>query len=421
MAGRDHKAKTHLKRAAHGVLRHAKDHFIPHEGNGFVPHALKHRVLLGYSVILILIKVLVVVAPIVLPSASLYSSAVTSANIVSLTNETRRSLGLKDLTVSDKLSEAAAAKAADMMKTQYFAHTSPAGVKPWSWIRGAGYSYQAAGENLAIHYTTAEDVEAGWLASPTHRANIVDRRFSDIGVGVVQGQFNGYPSIIVVQMFGKPLAVGKATVGAIVDSSGGASAPRPVTGTTAVAGASLAVATAPAADGGGVESADASDGKTKIVPNGNGYTITVEDPSLVGASLQLGASSTPLVGLGDGRWSADVVLEKGMVSGNGEQLSLVASTTGTAGQVISPIAWIAPTDRPSELFAFSRPEKSLSLFGAVTVRNLEDGVRRLYVVTMILLAAMLSISILVRIRVQRASVIGHATLVLLLAGLLTIV
>lgn len=182
-----------------------KDHFIPHIGNDHNPHVLKHRVLAGYSVLLILLKVAGIVLPVALPSSSLYSSAITIKNVVNLTNQTRSNLGLSELKINDKLVAAAQAKADDMLTNQYFAHVSPTGVTPWYWFDKAGYDYLYAGENLAVHYQEAENLQEGWLASPTHRANIVNSHYSDIGIGVAMGSFEGVESTVVVQMFAQPI------------------------------------------------------------------------------------------------------------------------------------------------------------------------------------------------------------------------
>ncbi len=182
-----------------------KDHFVPHRGNDNNPHVLKHRVLAGYSVILILLKVAGIVLPVALPSSSLYSSAITIKNVVDLTNQTRTNLGLGELKINNKLVAAAQAKADDMLTNQYFSHVSPDGVTPWFWFDKVGYDYLYAGENLAVHYQEAENLQEGWLASPTHRANIVNSHYSDIGIGVSMGNFEGAESTIVVQMFAQPI------------------------------------------------------------------------------------------------------------------------------------------------------------------------------------------------------------------------
>ncbi len=181
-----------------------KDWFIPHEGNNHHPHALRHHVLAGYSVALIVVKILAVFLPIALPWTMLFSSAVTPANILSLTNQAREAHGLDTLTPNVLLTRAAQAKAEDMLAHQYFAHQSPQGLTPWDFIRQTGYTYLYGGENLAVHYSSAEDVQGGWMLSPTHRANVLNVHYQDIGVGVSYGNFEGTSTIFVVQMFGTP-------------------------------------------------------------------------------------------------------------------------------------------------------------------------------------------------------------------------
>src|SRR5688572_11240040 len=86
----------------------AHAHLIPSHRNGHVPHVLKHHVLAGYSLILILVKALVLSGYVLLPAASVYSSAVTAENVIRLTNAARAAAGLVELGVDDRLSRAAA-------------------------------------------------------------------------------------------------------------------------------------------------------------------------------------------------------------------------------------------------------------------------------------------------------------------------
>src|SRR6185369_1735151 len=104
------------------------------------------------------------------------------------------------------LAQAAQAKADDMVAKQYFSHTSPDGRSPWDFISAAGYKYQAAGENLAVNYQQAEEVETAWLNSPGHRANLLNPVFKEIGIGVASGNFQGNNVTFVVQEFGTPVA-----------------------------------------------------------------------------------------------------------------------------------------------------------------------------------------------------------------------
>lgn len=137
-----------------------------------------------------------------------FTSVLNTENIVSLTNELRKAVGIKELKVNTKLELAAQKKAEDMMKSQYFSHTSPSGKVAWNFMNDAGYAYLFAGENLAMNFNSAEEVTAGWLASVTHKENILNDKYTQIGIGVTTGEFLGVNSTIVVQMFGKPLRSG---------------------------------------------------------------------------------------------------------------------------------------------------------------------------------------------------------------------
>ena len=91
------------------------------------------------------------------------------------------------------------------MAKGYFAHNTPDGQTPWSFIAAQGYNYLAAGENLAVNFYQAEDVESVWMNSPEHKANILNQSFEEIGIGIAQGEFQGHNAILVVQMFGLPV------------------------------------------------------------------------------------------------------------------------------------------------------------------------------------------------------------------------
>ncbi len=131
-----------------------------------------------------------------------FASEITPANIIKYANEARKKEGLKELLVSEKLNEAATLKVNDMVEHKYFAHTSPAGRSPWHWFEKSGYDYKYAGENLAINFTTAEAEQAAWMNSPTHRKNILNINYKEIGVAVAAGEVNGHMGIIAVQEFG---------------------------------------------------------------------------------------------------------------------------------------------------------------------------------------------------------------------------
>lgn len=131
-------------------------------------------------------------------------AAVISSVLVELANTDRQAQGLATLVVSPVLTLVAEAKAADMAEKGYFAHTSPEGLTPWHWFKENGYQFTYAGENLAIDFNESADIERAWMNSPTHRANIVGTQFTEIGIAVRQGTYQGRPTTYVVQVFGTP-------------------------------------------------------------------------------------------------------------------------------------------------------------------------------------------------------------------------
>jgi hypothetical protein len=126
--------------------------------------------------------------------------------VISFTNEERAKKDLPLLVESEALDRAAELKAADMLKNNYFSHTSPAGLTPWHWIKESGYEYQFAGENLAINFTSVSEQGKAWMNSKTHRENILNSDYTEVGVAVVSGTIKGKTSFVTVQLFGKPHA-----------------------------------------------------------------------------------------------------------------------------------------------------------------------------------------------------------------------
>src|SRR3989338_4435776 len=131
-------------------------------------------------------------------------AAVISSVLVDLTNGDRGAGSLGGLAISPVLTVAAQAKADDMAAKGYFAHVSPEGKDPWYWFRQQGYTFLYAGENLAVDFFDSIDVERAWMNSPTHRANIIDSRYTEIGIAIAKGTFEGHDTVFVVQMFGTP-------------------------------------------------------------------------------------------------------------------------------------------------------------------------------------------------------------------------
>jgi hypothetical protein len=100
------------------------------------------------------------------------------------------------------LAKAAQMKAEDMAKRGYFSHNGPLGETPWSWLDKVGYNYIYAGENLAVNFFDSADVHRAWMNSPAHRENLLDKKFTEVGIGVAPGKFQDRDSFYVVEFFG---------------------------------------------------------------------------------------------------------------------------------------------------------------------------------------------------------------------------
>ncbi len=119
-----------------------------------------------------------------------------------LTNQERVNYGVSPLIWNYKLAQAAQARAQDMIKNDYFSHYKPNGTPWYKAVEATGYDYKNLGENIAMGYTSAQDVVSGWMSSPGHRQNILSSNFKDIGVGIATGDFKGTTTTIYVQIFG---------------------------------------------------------------------------------------------------------------------------------------------------------------------------------------------------------------------------
>lgn len=135
-----------------------------------------------------------------------YASRIPPEEVVRMTNVERERRGLPALKINPLLSTAAGQKAADMFAKNYWAHVSPTGTQPWFFITESGYQYRYAGENLARDFSDTTSVVKAWIASPSHKENLLSNRYQDIGVAVVDGSLEGHETTLVVQMFGAQLS-----------------------------------------------------------------------------------------------------------------------------------------------------------------------------------------------------------------------
>lgn len=178
--------------------------FTPHASNNFRAKLLHNSGILAFIGIVITGNLFLRL----LDNPSLhilgFTSSVTIDEVVTETNAQRASAGLPPLSYNEKLADAARRKAANMFSENYWAHNSPSGKSPWVWFQQAGYSYVNAGENLAKDFGSTSRLMSAWMASPTHKENIVNPKYKEIGVAVVPGTLQGQDTVLVVQLFGAP-------------------------------------------------------------------------------------------------------------------------------------------------------------------------------------------------------------------------
>lgn len=132
-------------------------------------------------------------------------ATLSASEIIRITNDYREVSGLSILSRSAILDQAATKKLQDMFDREYFDHISPDGKGPGAVASSVGYSYVVVGENLAMG-TFESDLKLvnAWMASPGHKENIMNTRYTEIGVAVGHGTYNGERVWIAVQEFGKP-------------------------------------------------------------------------------------------------------------------------------------------------------------------------------------------------------------------------
>lgn len=176
--------------------------FVPHKDNNHRAQLLHPWSLAFVGIILVGFQMFLGFTQHALPQILGIATDIRVEKLLEETNYRRKLLGLNPLAVSPELAFAAHAKAEDMFAKNYWAHYSPSGTTPWDFILNAKYHYVYAGENLAKDFQESGAVVDAWMASPTHRANILRPEYKDIGFAIVNGKLNGEETTLVVQMFG---------------------------------------------------------------------------------------------------------------------------------------------------------------------------------------------------------------------------
>lgn len=414
------------------------DHFIPHPRNNYHPHVISHRMLALLSLFLMTVKIVGISLVAVAPAAPVEASAITSSTVISLANAARKEGGLSELSYNGLLTQAAQAKANDMLGRQYFAHNSPTGETPWSFIQATGYSYVTAGENLAIDFSEAESIQSAWMNSPGHRANIMNASFQEIGIGIAKGMYNGHETTIVVQMFGAPIAQKVEMPSAPTPVAQPAQpAPAPVAQPAPITPAQTAApapspTTTPAP-------APTSTPETKLIIQNNQLVevpigqqlveITSTETSLQGNQLHLtvtassqatkllatyGPYSMMLDPSGNNQWHGYIPL-----SSLTEDIKLIVKAYDINGNLVEvPVAQFSP-ELNAKLDSGNVEGASVTIFGKTF--NPKVWEEKIFLLVMAALITCLVLAIAIRRHVQHVSLIANTSFVAMLAAFMLMI
>lgn len=178
--------------------------FFPRHTNNHKANLIKSSSLFLLSICFLFLQIFLNFFVLVRPSVLGFSSNISPESIIQLTNTEREKAGVEILKENKVLSEVARQKAADMFAFNYWSHVSPSGRTPWAFFLDVGYKYQYAGENLARDFSDPSSVVRAWMDSPSHRENIINPKYQEIGIAVVDGTLQGVETTLVVQLFGTP-------------------------------------------------------------------------------------------------------------------------------------------------------------------------------------------------------------------------
>jgi hypothetical protein len=140
-----------------------------------------------------------------------FMSEAIQKQVLELVNIERSAQNLASLKSNSVLNQSALAKANDMIAKGYFAHFSPSGEKPWDFINRDKYPYLYVGENLAMNFTSANSAHKALMNSPSHKKNIMNEQYTEVGMAVISGEISGKQTNILVQMFATRSSIEPAT------------------------------------------------------------------------------------------------------------------------------------------------------------------------------------------------------------------
>lgn len=372
-----------------------KDFFIPHEGNNHKPKFLHVKSLSVICIALLVIKISVTGYLFFLYPNQAYMSEEIVRSVLELTNQDRLNNNLVSLTINPVLNAAALAKANDMVASNYFAHHSPDGKKPWDWIDRGQYAYLFVGENLAMNFTSARSAHNALMQSVSHKQNILNARYDEVGLAMVSGVIDGKQTNILVELFAtkeKP----KMVLAMQSDNTAGTTKPHSIISenkTEVLAAETVAASEEPAVK---------SSPKPKLEPEPE--AVVEADTAVEPAGETAAAAQTE-----SDKSSGPKVIKYGA----GKQLAANDQ----------PIMTIASPNK--ELTG--SPNTRLSYYAAVDDQKLNLGTRAvsiakyIYIAALFIMIIVLLVNIAVRMKIQHKPVIIQTVVVILfISGLISI-
>lgn len=175
---------------------------IPRQSNNHKAKILHPSSLIVIASLFVVFQGLINLLPRFGPDILGFAAQISPDEVIRLTNQKRVEAGLTPLIYNQTLASAAYTKGRDMVDRDYWAHVAPDGTQPWKFFSDFGYRYRYAGENLARDFSSASSAVDAWMNSPTHRDNILNPKYKEIGIGVTEGDLAGIDTTIIVQFFG---------------------------------------------------------------------------------------------------------------------------------------------------------------------------------------------------------------------------
>lgn len=187
------------------------DYFIPNSCNGHKPKILRTKSLAIITISAVLLKIaLTAYLFLIYPSIGYMTSKIQD-EIFNFINDERKIENVAPVARNLILEKTAVAKAGDMIAKDYFAHKSTDGKMVWDMINRNEYPYLFVGENLAMNFTSALSAHKALMRSPSHKKNILNPKYTEAGIAVVNGEISGKQTNVLVQVFAYPKTANPAT------------------------------------------------------------------------------------------------------------------------------------------------------------------------------------------------------------------